>query len=48
LIKQSLHFEFKAHNTVGEYEALIVGIKLAIDIEVKKLRAKSDSQLVTS
>ncbi|MCI23157.1 gag-pol polyprotein, partial [Trifolium medium] len=48
LIEQSLRFEFKTSNNQAEYEALIAGMKLAIEMEVKELRAKSDSQLVTS
>jgi ribonuclease HI len=48
LIEQSLHFAFKASNNQAEYEALIAGIKLAREMEVTDLRAKSDSQLVTN
>ncbi|RDX91081.1 hypothetical protein CR513_26985, partial [Mucuna pruriens] len=29
LIKQSLHFNFKANNNQAEYEALLIGMKLA-------------------
>ncbi|MCI01075.1 gag-pol polyprotein, partial [Trifolium medium] len=46
LIEQSPRFEFKASNNQAEYEPLIAGMKLAIEMEVKELRAKSDSQLV--
>ncbi|RDX83584.1 Retrovirus-related Pol polyprotein from transposon 17.6, partial [Mucuna pruriens] len=42
LIEQSLHFDFKA-----KYEALLAGMKLALEIEAKKLTMKSDSKLVT-
>ncbi|GAU41162.1 hypothetical protein TSUD_282350, partial [Trifolium subterraneum] len=48
LIEQSLHFAFKASNNQAEYEALIAGMKLAKEMEVEDLRAKSDSQLVTN
>ncbi|GAU35844.1 hypothetical protein TSUD_63330 [Trifolium subterraneum] len=48
LIEQSLRFAFKASNNQAEYEALIVGMRLAKEMEVADLRAKSDSQLVTS
>jgi ribonuclease HI len=48
LIEQSLRFAFKASNNQAEYEALIAGMKLAKDMEVADLRAKSDSQLVTN
>jgi ribonuclease HI len=48
LIEQSLRFAFKASNNQAEYEALIAGMKLAKEMEVTDLRAKSDSQLVTN
>jgi ribonuclease HI len=48
LIEQSLRFAFKASNNQAEYEALIAGMKLAREMEVTDLRAKSDSQLVTN
>ncbi|MCH91940.1 gag-pol polyprotein, partial [Trifolium medium] len=48
LIEQSLRFTFKASNNQEEYEALIAGMKLAKEMEVKDLKAKSDSQLVTN
>ncbi|MCI71796.1 gag-pol polyprotein, partial [Trifolium medium] len=40
--------EFRASNNQAEYEALIASIRLAVEMRVKELRAKSDSQLVTS
>ncbi|RDX86019.1 rnhA, partial [Mucuna pruriens] len=46
LIEQSLHFKFKANNNQVEYEALLVGMKLAQELEAKKLTAKSDLRLV--
>ncbi|PNX86818.1 gag-pol polyprotein, partial [Trifolium pratense] len=48
MIEQSLRFAFKASNNQAEYEALIAGMKLAKEMEVKNLRAMSDSQLVTN
>lgn len=48
LIEQSLRFEFKASNNQVEYEALIAGMVLAQEMGAENLRAKSDSQLVTS
>ncbi|GAU32939.1 hypothetical protein TSUD_153560 [Trifolium subterraneum] len=48
LIEQSVHFAFKASNNQAKYEALIAGRKLAKEMEVEDLRAKSDSQLVTN
>ncbi|RDX73390.1 Retrovirus-related Pol polyprotein, partial [Mucuna pruriens] len=47
VIEQSLHFEFKASNNQAKYEALLAGMRLAQELEVKKLTAKSDSKLVT-
>ncbi|RDX98498.1 Tf2-6, partial [Mucuna pruriens] len=47
LVEQSLHFDFKASNNQAEYEALLAGMKLALEIEAKRLTAKSDSKLVT-
>ncbi|PNY16673.1 hypothetical protein L195_g013398, partial [Trifolium pratense] len=48
MIEQSLRFAFKASNNQAEYEALMARMKLAKEMEVKDLRAKSDSQLVTN
>jgi ribonuclease HI len=48
LIEQSLRFEFKASNNQAEYEALIAGMTLAQEMGAENLRAKSDSQLITS
>ncbi|MCI66804.1 gag-pol polyprotein [Trifolium medium] len=39
LIEQSMRFEFRASNNQAEYEALIAGIRLAIEMGVKELRA---------
>ncbi|RDY10137.1 Retrovirus-related Pol polyprotein, partial [Mucuna pruriens] len=47
LIKQSLHFDFRASNNQAEYEALLAGMRLALEIEAKRLTVKSDSKLVT-
>ncbi|RDX90525.1 hypothetical protein CR513_27596, partial [Mucuna pruriens] len=35
LIEQSLHFDFKASNNQAEYEALLAGMRLALEIEAK-------------
>jgi ribonuclease HI len=48
MIEQSLRFAFRASSNQAEYEALIAGMKLAREMEVTDLRAKSDSQLVTN
>ncbi|RDY13740.1 Retrovirus-related Pol polyprotein from transposon 17.6, partial [Mucuna pruriens] len=46
LIEQSLHFDFRASNNQAKYEALLVWMTLARDLEAKTLIAKSDSKLV--
>ncbi|XP_057425872.1 uncharacterized protein LOC130719257 [Lotus japonicus] len=46
VIEQSLKIEFKASNNQSEYEALIAGLRLAIELGVQKLFIKGDSQLV--
>ncbi|KAI0520318.1 hypothetical protein KFK09_007790 [Dendrobium nobile] len=43
-----LRLKFPATNNVAEYEALIAGIRLAIDYEVQNLMIHTDSQLVAS
>ncbi|RDX92238.1 Retrovirus-related Pol polyprotein from transposon 17.6, partial [Mucuna pruriens] len=43
LIKQSLHFEFKANNNQVEYKALLAEMKLAQELKARILTAKSDS-----
>jgi ribonuclease HI len=48
LIEQSLRFSFKASNNQAEYDALLAGMKLAKEMDITDLRAKSDSQLVTN
>ncbi|XP_068497711.1 uncharacterized protein [Phaseolus vulgaris] len=46
LIEQTLQFAFKASNNQIEYEALIAGMLLAKEMDVKGLLAKSGSLLV--
>ena len=48
LIEKLLRYEFKANNNQEEYEALIAEMNLAAEMGAENLRAKSDSQLVTS
>ena len=48
LIEQSLKFGFKASNNQAESEALITGMNLAQEMGVENLRARNDSQLMTS
>ena len=45
-LEQALKLNFKASNNQVEYEALIVGLKLAKEVGAKKLRCYIDSQLI--
>ncbi|XP_020232497.1 uncharacterized protein LOC109812849 [Cajanus cajan] len=47
VIEQSLRFGFKASNNQAEYEALLAGLRLAIDVNITKIQCYSDSQVVT-
>ena len=47
-IKHSIRFNFKASNNQAEYEALIVGLRLAKDLGIQRIAAKSNLQLLTS
>ena len=46
ITEYALHFEFPAINNGAEYEALIAGLRIAKKLEVDRLQAYSDSQLV--
>ncbi|XP_057432183.1 uncharacterized protein LOC130724932 [Lotus japonicus] len=46
-IEQSLKFDFKASNNQAEYEAIIAGLRLAIEMGVQSIRIKTDSQIVS-
>ncbi|XP_074350150.1 uncharacterized protein LOC141689690 [Apium graveolens] len=43
-----IHFKFYATNNNAEYEALINGLKIALEMGVRNLIAKSDSELVVN
>lgn len=45
-MEQSLKFAFQASNNQAEYKALLARMRLAIDMGVKRLVVRSDSQLV--
>ncbi|XP_020689428.2 uncharacterized protein LOC110104595, partial [Dendrobium catenatum] len=47
-LEYGLRLKFPATNNVAEYEALIAGLRLAIDCEVQDLVVHTDSQLVAS
>ncbi|XP_059663409.1 uncharacterized protein LOC132309074 [Cornus florida] len=46
-IKYALRFGFKATNNEAEYEALLAGLRMAKALEVERLVAYTDSQLIT-
>jgi ribonuclease HI len=41
-----LRLHFPASNNVAEYEALVNGLRIAIELGVRRLDARGDSQLV--
>ncbi|KAI0522352.1 hypothetical protein KFK09_004731 [Dendrobium nobile] len=47
-LEYGLRFKFPATNNVAEYEALIAGLRLAINCEVQNLIIHTDSQLIAS
>ena len=46
VIEHSLNFSFKASNNQSEYEALIVGLRLAADLNITELKVYCDSLLI--
>ena len=42
----ALRLEFEASNNVAEYEALLLGLETAKDMEIKLLNIKGDLDLV--
>ncbi|XP_057443271.1 uncharacterized protein LOC130735212 [Lotus japonicus] len=48
IIEQSLKFDFKASNNQAEYEAIIAGVRLALEMNVRCIVIKIDSQLVAN
>jgi probable phosphoglycerate mutase len=41
-----VHLHFLASNNMAEYEALLCGLKIAIETGIKRLHVRGDSQLV--
>jgi ribonuclease HI len=41
-----VHLDFKATNSMAEYEALMFGLSMAMSIRVRQLLVKGDSQLI--
>lgn len=48
LIEQYLRFKFKSNSNQDEYEALIIGMSLAIEMSASNLRARSKLQLIAN
>ncbi|XP_057444368.1 uncharacterized protein LOC130736570 [Lotus japonicus] len=48
VLEQFLRFQFKASNNQAEYEALIAGLKLAIEVQIDSLLVRTDSLLVAN
>nr|AAL83334.1 Putative gag-pol polyprotein [Oryza sativa Japonica Group]AAM08723.1 Putative gag-pol polyprotein [Oryza sativa Japonica Group] len=46
--KHAIHLDFRATNNTAEYEGLLVGLRAAIALGVKRLIVKRDSELVTN
>nr|KYP62971.1 Uncharacterized protein Mb2253c family [Cajanus cajan] len=46
MLELAIKFDFRATNNQAEYEALLVGLRLARDTGVKKLKCCSDSKLI--
>ncbi|XP_074378355.1 uncharacterized protein LOC141719890 [Apium graveolens] len=47
-LMSTIHFKFYAANNDAEYEALINGLKIALEMGVRNLIARSDSELVVN
>ncbi|CAL8996844.1 unnamed protein product [Prunus brigantina] len=48
LLEQAITLGFSASNNEAEYEALLVGLRLAKELSIKRLAIYSDSQLITN
>ena len=47
-IKYAVKLKYNTTNNIAEYEALLIGLKLAIEIKAEHLKVYSDSQLVVN
>jgi ribonuclease HI len=45
-MRYAVRLHFLASNNMSEYEALLCGLKIAIEIGVKRLDVRGDSQLM--
>ncbi|XP_077249395.1 uncharacterized protein LOC143888895 [Tasmannia lanceolata] len=46
LVEYALKLDFNASNNEVEYEALLVGLSLVLELEADRLKAHSDSQII--
>ncbi|XP_072058029.1 uncharacterized protein [Arachis hypogaea] len=46
VLEHSIHFGFKASNNQSEYEALLAGIRLCLDLQISTIKVYCDSLLV--
>jgi ribonuclease HI len=46
ILKYDIQPEFSATNNITEYEGLVVGIRLAKDLGIRRLLIRGDSQLI--
>ncbi|XP_072064465.1 uncharacterized protein [Arachis hypogaea] len=46
ILEHSLHLSFKASNNQSEYEALVVGLRLCLDLQIHTIKVYCDSLLV--
>ena len=47
-IRYAVKLKYNATNNAAEYDALITGLKLAIEVKTENLKVYSDSQLVVN
>ena len=47
-IRYAVKLKYNATNNAAEYEALITGLKLAIEVRTESLKVYSDSQFVVN
>jgi len=43
-----VHLHFPSSNNVAEYEALINGLRIAIELGIRRLDIRGDSQLIVN
>ncbi|XP_072060402.1 uncharacterized protein [Arachis hypogaea] len=46
ILEHSIHFAFKASNNQSEYEALLAGLRLCLDLQISAIKVYCDSLLV--